>query len=67
MPKANFHTEVLSPTKMQKEMIEGLAERAEKIRSGSIDPSVDNMLKVTNDGRKLALDMRLINPLVSLY
>lgn len=63
VPKANFHTEVLSPTKMQKEMIEGLAERAEKIRSGSIDPSVDNMLKVTNDGRKLALDMRLINPL----
>ncbi len=63
VPKANFHTEVISPTQMQKEMIKGLAERAEKIRSGSIDPSVDNMLKVTNDGRKLALDMRLTNPL----
>jgi len=63
IPKANFHTEVISPTDMQKKMIEGLAERAEKIRSGSVDPSMDNMLKITNDGRKLALDMRLINPL----
>ena len=63
VPKASFHTEVISPTDMQKKMIEGLAERAEKIRSGSVDPAMDNMLKITNDGRKLALDMRLINPL----
>lgn len=65
VPKANFHTEVISPSAMQKEMIAGLAERAEKIRSGSVDPSVDNMLKITNDGRKLALDMRLVNPLAA--
>ena len=63
VPKANFHTEVISPSEMQKEMIAGLAKRAEKIRDGNVDPSVDNMLKITNDGRKLALDMRLINPL----
>ena len=63
VPKTNFHTEVISPSEMQKEMIAGLAKRAEEIRSGNVDPSVDNMLKITNDGRKLALDMRLINPL----
>ena len=63
VPKANFHTEVISPSELQQEMIKGLAERAEEIRNGSVDPSVDNMLKITNDGRKLALDMRLINPL----
>lgn len=44
-------------------MIKGLAERAEKIRGGGVDPHVDNMLRITNDGRKLALDMRLIQPL----
>ncbi|MEG0892719.1 MAG: SNF2-related protein [Oscillospiraceae bacterium] len=63
VPKANFHTEVISPSELQQEMIKGLAERAEEIRNGSVDPSVDNMLKITNDGRKLALDMRLVNPL----
>ena len=63
VPKANFHTEVIKPSEIQQEMIQGLAERAEKIRSGGVDPHVDNMLRITNDGRKLALDMRLIQPL----
>ena len=63
VPKANFHTEVIQPSELQKEMIKGLAERAEKIRAGGVDPHVDNMLRITNDGRKLALDMRLIQPL----
>ena len=63
VPKANFHTEVIKPSALQQEAIKGLAERAEKVRNSSVDPSVDNMLKITNDGRKLALDMRLLNPL----
>lgn len=63
VPKANFHTEVIKPSPMQEDMVKALADRAEKIRAGDVDPSVDNMLKITNDGRKLALDMRLINPL----
>ena len=63
VPKANFHTEVIKPSELQKEMIQGLAERAERIRGGGVDPHVDNMLRITNDGRKLALDMRLIQPL----
>ena len=65
VPKANFHTEVIQPSELQKEMIKGLAERAEKIRAGGVDPHVDNMLRITNDGRKLALDMRLIQPLAA--
>jgi N12 class adenine-specific DNA methylase len=65
VPKANFHTEVIKPSEIQQEMIKGLAERAEKIRAGGVDPKVDNMLRITNDGRKLALDMRLINPLAA--
>lgn len=63
VPKATFHTEVIEPSEIQQEMIKGLAERAEKIRGGGVDPHVDNMLRITNDGRKLALDMRLIQPL----
>ena len=63
VPKANFHTEVIKPSPMQEDMIKSLADRAEKIRAGHVDPSVDNMLRITNDGRKLALDMRLVNPL----
>ena len=63
VPKANFHTEVIKPSPMQQDMIKSLADRAEEIRAGNVDPSVDNMLKITNDGRKLALDMRLVNPL----
>ncbi len=65
MPKANFHTEVIQPSELQQEMVRGLAERAEAIRAGGVDPRVDNMLRITNDGRKLALDMRLINPLAA--
>ena len=65
VPKANFHTEVIKPSQLQQEMIKGLAERAEKIRAGGVDSHVDNMLRITNDGRKLALDMRLINPLAA--
>ena len=65
VPKANFHTEVIKPSELQQEMVKGLAERAEKIRDGGVDPHVDNMLRITNDGRKLALDMRLINPLAA--
>ena len=65
VPKANFHTEVIKPSPMQQNMIKSLADRAEEIRAGHVDPSVDNMLRITNDGRKLALDMRLINPLAS--
>ena len=65
VPKANFHTEVIKPSQLQQEMIKGLAERAEQIRGGGVDPHVDNMLRITNDGRKLALDMRLINPLAA--
>lgn len=63
VPEAIFHNEVIKPSDLQKEAITGLAERAEAVRGGNIDPSVDNMLKITNDGRKLALDMRLFNPL----
>jgi hypothetical protein len=64
VPKANFHTVVLKPSEWQKQMIAELAERAERIRAGVVDPKIDNMLKVTNDGRKLALDQRIINPLL---
>ncbi len=65
VPKANFHTEVIKPSPMQENMIKSLADRAEEIRAGHVDPSIDNMLKITNDGRKLALDMRLVNPLAT--
>lgn len=65
VPKANFHNEVIKPSELQQKMVKGLAERAEKIRAGGVDPHVDNMLRITNDGRKLALDMRLINPLAA--
>jgi len=64
VPKANFHTEVIKPSEWQKEMVSELAERAQAIRDGDVDPTVDNMLLVTNDGRKLALDQRLINPML---
>lgn len=64
VPKANFHNVVVKPSQWQQDMVAELAERAEKIRKGEIDPTVDNMLRVTNDGRKLALDQRLINALL---
>ena len=55
---------VLQPSEVQKRMVKGLAERAEKVRSGKVQPTEDNMLRITNDGRKLALDQRLMNPLL---
>ena len=55
---------VLQPSEVQKRMVEGLADRAEKVRSGKVQPTEDNMLRITNDGRKLALDQRLMNPLL---
>jgi hypothetical protein len=64
VPQAEFNTVVIKPSEWQKEMVAELAERAEAIRNGDVDPTVDNMLKVTNDGRKLALDQRLINPML---
>ncbi|MDR1185105.1 MAG: DEAD/DEAH box helicase family protein, partial [Coriobacteriales bacterium] len=64
VPKANFHNVLTKPSQWQKDMVSELAERAERIRGGGVDPRMDNMLKVTNDGRKLALDQRLINELL---
>ena len=55
---------VLQPSEIQKRMVKGLADRAEKVRSGKVQPTEDNMLRITNDGRKLALDQRLMNPLL---
>ena len=64
VPKANFHNISVKPSEIQKEMVKAFAERAEKVHSGAVDASVDNMLKITNDGRKLALDQRLLNPML---
>lgn len=64
VPNAHFNNIAVKPSELQKEMVESLSERAEKVRSGAVDPSQDNMLKITNDGRKLALDQRMINPLL---
>ncbi|MCM1295927.1 MAG: DEAD/DEAH box helicase family protein [Muribaculaceae bacterium] len=65
VPKVNFHNIAVKPSEMQKEMVAALGERAERIRQGGVDPSVDNMLRITNDGRKLALDQRLLNPMLT--
>ena len=64
VPKANYHNIVLKPSEHQKEMVAALSERAEKVRNKMVDPSVDNMLRITNDGRKLALDQRMMNPML---
>ena len=64
VPKANYHNIAVKPSEMQKEMVASLAERADKVRGGGVDASVDNMLKITNDGRKLALDQRMINDML---
>ena len=64
VPKANYHNVVIEPSEIQKELVKDLSERAEKIRNRMIDSSVDNMLKITNDGRKLALDQRLTNDML---
>ena len=63
VPEANYHNIALKPSEYQKEMVASLAERAEQVRNKQVDSSVDNMLLITNDGRKLALDQRLINPM----
>lgn len=63
-PKAVYHNEVAQPSEIQKEMVKKLSERAAAVHSGSVDPTVDNMLKITSDGRKLGLDQRVINPML---
>ena len=64
MPEAHYHNIALKPSEYQKEIVASLAERAEKVRNREVDSSVDNMLMITNDGRKLALDQRLVNPML---
>ena len=64
VPEAKFETVVVQPSEIQKEMVADLSERAAAVHSGNIDPSVDNMLKITSDGRKIGLDQRLMNPLL---
>ena len=64
VPEAHYHNIALKPSEYQKEIVASLAERAEKVRNREVDSSVDNMLMITNDGRKLALDQRLINPML---
>ena len=64
VPEAHFHNVAVKPSEMQKEMVASLAERAEKVRGGGVDSGVDNMLKITNDGRKLALDQRMLNDML---
>jgi N12 class adenine-specific DNA methylase len=63
-PKAVYHNEVAQPSEIQKEMVKKLSERAAAVHSGNIDPHLDNMLKITSDGRKLGLDQRIINPML---
>ena len=67
VPDAKFHTEVCHPSPDQKELVQALGERAEEVRKHHVDPSADNMLNITNDGRKLALDQRLADPLLPDY
>lgn len=64
VPKANFETIVVKPSSIQEEMVEKLGERADDIKKGNVNPKDDNMLKITNEGRKLALDQRLINDML---
>ena len=64
VPQAHYHNIAVKPSEMQKEMVASLAERAEKVRGGAVDSGVDNMLKITNDGRKLALDQRMLNDML---
>ena len=64
VPEARFETIVAQPSELQQEMVESLSERAAAVHSGAVDPSVDNMLTITSDGRKIGLDQRLMNPLL---
>lgn len=61
VPTVNYHNVAMKPSEHQRDMVASLAERAERVRNGMVEPTVDNMLKITNDGRKLALDQRLVN------
>jgi len=63
-PQVEYHNVVAQPTDIQKEMVKALSERASEVHRGSVDPSVDNMLKITSDGRKLGLDQRIINQML---
>ena len=63
VPEAKFETVVVKPSEIQQDMVKSLSERATEVHSGAVDPSVDNMLKITSDGRKIGLDQRLMNPL----
>ena len=64
VPKVNYHNIKTKPSEIQSEMVAGLAKRAEKVRAREVEPQTDNMLKITNDGRKLALDQRMIDPML---
>ncbi len=63
-PEVEYHTYASKPTEIQQDMVKALSERATKVHSGSVDPKIDNMLKITSDGRKLGLDQRIINPVL---
>ena len=64
VPQAEYINEVLKPSETQEEMVSSFADRAEAVRNGNVNPRFDNMLKITNDGRKLALDQRLMNEML---
>ena len=64
VPKVNYHNIKTKPSEIQTEMVASLAKRAEKVRARLVEPNIDNMLKITNDGRKLALDQRMIDPML---
>ena len=64
VPKVDYHSIVIKPSEYQRDMVASFAERADQVRNGMVDPTVDNMLKITNDGRKLALDQRLVNAML---
>ena len=63
-PEVEYHNIVAQPTEHQQEMVKALSERASEVHRGSVDPSVDNMLKITSDGRKLGLDQRIVNQML---
>lgn len=62
VPECDYENVVIQPSEFQKQIVKSLGQRAEYVRNASVDPAVDNMLKITNDGRKCALDQKLINP-----
>ena len=64
VPKANYHVEQLEPSELQRAMVKKLSARVDNVRNKMVDAAEDNMLKITSDGRKLALDQRLMNPML---